>query len=86
VILLNTLLDVLYFSLFIFGAFLIASSSLNSQNISSVPSLLFVFIASVTQSEYKTAISHFSNFISCSLINFQMSFIIPKATQPDFIL
>ncbi|MDR1944623.1 MAG: hypothetical protein LBQ59_00615 [Candidatus Peribacteria bacterium] len=53
---------------------------------SSVQSLFLAFIASVIQSEYKTAISHFSNFISRSFINFQISFIIPKATQPDFIL
>ncbi|MDR2640848.1 MAG: hypothetical protein LBC61_06195 [Candidatus Peribacteria bacterium] len=76
----------MYSSVCIFGAFKIASSSLCSPNNSSFQSLFLAFIASVIPSEYKTAISQGSNFISCSFINFQMSFIIQIATQPDFIL
>jgi hypothetical protein len=84
--LLKTLLADLYFLPFIFGAEFIASSSLFSQYNSSVQSLLGLFIASVTQSEYKTNMSHTSNFISCSLISFDISFIIHMATHPDLIL
>ncbi|MBT3728648.1 hypothetical protein HOF65_02495 [bacterium] len=45
-----------------------------------------MFIASVIQSLYKIIISFSSNFISCSLSSFEISLIIHKATQPDFIL
>jgi hypothetical protein len=84
--LLNTLLADLYFFPLIFGEFSIASSSLDSQNISSVQSFNGLFIASVIQSLYKTIISFSSNLISCSFNNFEISFIIQRATQPDFIL
>gem|GEM_PF-5870057 len=86
VMLLKTLLADLYFLPFIFGAEFIASSSLFSQYNSSVQSLLGLLIASVTQSEYKTNISHASNFISCSFTNFDISLIIQIATHHDFIL
>ena len=45
-----------------------------------------LFIASVIQSLYKTIISFTSNFISCSLSSLEISLIIQRATQPDFIL
>jgi len=69
-----------------FGALFIASSSLVSQNNSSVQSLFGLLIASVTQSEYKTIISQTSNLISSSFTNLDISFIIQIATQPDLIL
>jgi hypothetical protein len=72
--------------LLIFGALLIDSSNLFSQNISSVQSFFDLFIASVIQSLYKTIISFFSNWISFSVIIFETSFVIQRATQPDFIL
>jgi hypothetical protein len=86
VILLKILLADLYFQLSSFGALVIESINLCSQNITSVQSFLGLFIASVIQSLYKTITSFNSKLIHLSFINFEISFIIPRATHPDLIL
>jgi len=69
-----------------FGEFSIVSTNLSSQNICSVQSLFDLFIASVIQSLYSTAISHGLNRISFSFNSFEISFIIHKASHHDLTL
>jgi hypothetical protein len=83
---LKTLLADLYSFHGTLGALFIVSSNLSSQNICSVQSLAGLFIASVIQSEYKTAISPGSKLISLSFNNLLESLIIQIATHHDFIL